>query len=741
MIKKYLPALALTLATFWGNAQVTQTNKLSANLMQLLSKPNALNSSNKAVLSKIKGETFVSTLIKVTPQINEKSIIQLGAFIGTKAGNIWTVQVPVSQLQKFIAITQIDYIQLDEPIASNLDAAIKSARADSVQNGINLPLAYSGKGVVVGIIDAGFDYTHPTFYDTSGTNLRIKRVWEQHNDGTPPVGYNYGNEIRDTATMSAKGFEVNSFSHGTHVGGIAAGSGYGTNKKYRGLAYESDIVIVGIKPEKTEWKTSGMASILDGMNYIYNYAKSVNKPAVVNLSWGNSIGPNDGSSLFSQACNNMVGEGKIFVLSAGNNGDENIHVQKTFTNTDTALHSFVTFPTINGEKRNWIDVWGEVGKQFCLKISLYKDSTTSSTTNIICLNNNTLDTFLVGSKNDTCFLTITAKANDYNGKPHILVDVFSKTADKFCVSVLGQNGLVHMWQGFVNDYNGYYGSFTAGGFPWGTAGNSNYTLGEMASTQSAITVAAYASKITFKNLAGSNQSYSGYAFPGQITPFSSKGPTVDGRIKPDIAAPGMTIASAVNSFDVSYASGGSNYAQSVAKFTFAKNNRDYYYAEASGTSMSSPMVAGIVALLLQANPKLTPALIKNIIFKTAITDSYTKQPVDSSRWGAGKINAYAAIKRTIATIGVTEQKFTQTQVNLFPNPTSGSFQLYCGATQNNNLQVTITDIMGKTIQQHHWTASAANNALTIDLGNENKGVYFVSIGNGFNTEVRKVLVY
>lgn len=740
-MKKGILYFTLFFSFLLGNAQVNQTNKLSANLMQLLAKPNAINSSNKAVLSKIKGETFVSTLIKVTPQINEKSITQLGAYIGTKAGNIWTVQVPISQLQKFIAITQIDYIQLDEPIASNLDAAIKSARADSVQNGINLPLAYSGKGVVVGIIDAGFDYTHPTFYDTSGNNLRIKRVWEQHNDGTPPIGYNYGNEISDNATMLAKGFEVNSFSHGTHVGGIAAGSGYGTNKKYRGLAYESDLVIVGIKPEKTEWKTSGMASILDGMNYIYNYAKSVNKPAVVNLSWGNSIGPNDGSSLFSQACNNMVGEGKIFVLSAGNNGDENIHIQKTFTNTDTALHSFVTFPTINGEKRNWIDVWGEVGKQFCLKISLYNGSTVSSATTDICLNNNTLDTFLIGSKNDTCFLTITAKAADYNGKPHILVDVFSKTADRFCVSLFAQSGLVNMWQGFVNDYNGYYGEFTAGGFPWGTAGNSNYTLGEMASTQSAITVAAYASKITFKNLAGSNQSYSGYAFPGQITPFSSKGPTVDGRIKPDIAAPGMTIASAVNSFDVSYLLGGSNYAQSVAKFTFAKNNREYYYAEASGTSMSSPMVAGIVALLLQANPKLTPALIKNIIFKTAITDIYTKQPVDSSRWGAGKINAYAAIKRTIATIGVTEQKFTQTQINLFPNPTSGSFQLYCEATQNNDLQVTITDIMGKTIQQHNWIASAANNTLTIDLGNENKGVYFVNISNGFSTEVRKVLVY
>jgi hypothetical protein len=67
--------------------------------------------------------------------------------------------------------------------------------------------------------------------------------------------------------------------------------------------------------------------------------------------------------------------------------------------------------------------------------------------------------------------------------------------------------------------------------------------------------------------------------------------------------------------------------------------------------------------------------------------------------------------------------------------------LYCEATQNNDLQVTITDIMGKSIQQHIWTADDSNNTLTIDLGNENKGVYFVSISNGFSTEVRKVLVY
>lgn len=740
-MKKYITTFVFTLAIFWGNAQVNQTQKLSANLMQLLNKPSTYEANRLGVLSKINSNDYVSTLIKVNAKFNEETILQLGAFIGTKAGNIWTVQVPVTKIKAFTELAYIEYIQLDEPVIGMLDAANKSARVDSVQNGINLPLAYSGKGVVVGIIDAGFDYTHPSFYDTTGKVLRLKRVWEQRNAGTPPTGFNYGNEIIDTTAMLAKGFEVNSFSHGTHVGGIAGGSGYGTGNKYRGVAYESDLVFVGIRPEKSEWKTSGMASILDGMNYIYNYAKSVGKPAVINLSWGNSIGPNDGSSLFSQACDNLTGEGKIFVLSAGNNGDEDIHLQKAFSNADTALHSFVTFPNVTGENRSWIDAWGEVGKAFCLKVSLYNGAAVSSATSVICLNNISLDTFLIGSKNDTCFLSITSKASDYNGKPHILIDAWSKTSDKFCVSLFANTGNVHVWQGYVKDYNGYYGAFTDGGFPWATKGNRSYTLGEMSCTKSAVTVAAYTSKNAFRNLQGNNQSYTGYATTGQITPFSSRGPTVDGRIKPDIAAPGMTIGSSVNSFDVSYAVGGNNYAQSVAKFNFPKNNRDYYYSEASGTSMSAPMVSGIIALLLQANPKLTPNLVKNILFQTAYKDNFTTVKPDSSRWGAGKVNAYAAIKRTIATIGIGEEKFVQAQVRVFPNPTSGSFQLYCEAAQSNYLQVTITDIMGKTIQHHNWTASAANNTLSIDLGNENKGVYFVSIGNGFSNEVRKVFVY
>src|SRR5205085_11712337 len=137
---------------------------------------------------------FISTIIKVNDDVNEASIKNLGAYIGTKAGNIWTVQVPVKQMQQFSNLEGIDFIEMDQPLKKQMDSARYATHVDSVHNGIDLPSALSGRGVVVGIIDEGFDYTHPAFYDTTGTMLRIKRVWDQTATGTPPAGFSYGNE-------------------------------------------------------------------------------------------------------------------------------------------------------------------------------------------------------------------------------------------------------------------------------------------------------------------------------------------------------------------------------------------------------------------------------------------------------------------------------------------------------------------------------------------------------------------
>lgn len=100
--------------------------------------------------------------------------------------------------------------------------------------------------------------------------------------------------------------------------------------------------------------------------------------------------------------------------------------------------------------------------------------------------------------------------------------------------------------------------------------------------------------------------------------FSSRGPTADGRVKPDIIAPGVRITAA----DASTMSG---------------------YIAYSGTSMASPFVAGVMALMLSADPSLTPAQVKSALLSTAETN--WGPPGTDSDFGAGRVDAYAAIKK------------------------------------------------------------------------------------------------
>ena len=117
--------------------------------------------------------------------------------------------------------------------------------------------------------------------DTSLTHLRIVRAWDQYKlSGPSPAGLSYGTEYSSEQELLTAAHDTSNIyglhTHGTHTSGIAAGSGAGT--PYRGFAYEADLVMVTILVDE--------ASVIDAFNYIYNYANSVGKPAVVNMSWG-----------------------------------------------------------------------------------------------------------------------------------------------------------------------------------------------------------------------------------------------------------------------------------------------------------------------------------------------------------------------------------------------------------------------------------------------------------------------
>jgi minor extracellular serine protease Vpr len=684
-------------------------------------------------------EIFINAIFKVDQAFDATKLKQQGIKIGTKAKDIWTAKIPLNAINQFVKTQGIQYIDLDQPCFPELDTARKVTRVDSVHQGIYLPQSYAGKNVVVGIVDAGFDYTHPTFFDTSLTHFRIKRVWEQKNNtGTAPINFGFGSEYSDSLSIWNKHYDVTETTHGTHVMGIAGGSGGGSsadNKRFRGMAFESELVAVAIYPSAAHWLNTGSVDFLDGINYVFNYADAVNKPAVANLSWGCPLGPRDGTSLFSQACNNLVGPGKIFVLSGGNNGSNSIHLKKTFTPTDTIVNTICTFSTSLTDKKNQLDIWGEPGKSFCINFSLHLASNKLDSTATICLDDTTHQFNLIGSNGDTLFITLTTVASEFNGKPHMLVQLYSRVTDRLAVSIRSQDGTVNMWQGIVINTSGYYGLFAKNGYSWAVNGDNLMTCGDLVSTEQALAVAAYNSKPSFTNISGQNLTYQGYT-KGAIASFSSKGPTADGRVKPDIAGPGLVLASSVSGVDSTYIVGGTDYSSVVASAVSPINGQTYSYAVAGGTSMSSPAVSGIVALLLQVDSTLNPVEVKDLLFSTAILDSKTGAIPDSGStlWGHGKVNAYGAMASLLGVLSVKNGS-SNLHCNIYPNPGNGNYQLEIFSLDNDFVNITITDITGRMIKHTVEQMNAGLTVININISESGKGIYFVKVNGSkdFNT--------
>jgi hypothetical protein len=748
MLKKYLLALLLLPATIvTAKDSNSHTAVLSATTRKYLHDA-ATHPMGKPmegyVYKQINGVLYVSAFIKVSADVHEGDLTGLGVHVGTKAGHVWTVQIPTTQMTSFTKVPGIQNIDVDLPISPMNDAARKATRADSAQRGINLPLPLTGHNVVVGVIDAGFDYDHPTFYDTLHSMYRVRRVWAQKRPGTPPMGFAYGAEMTDPYLIRAVGYDTAITTHGTHVAGIAAGSGYGSpgNNKYRGMAYDAELVFVGIMPAPNQWAAGGSTDIIDGIAYIFNYASSVFKPCIVNLSWGSSLGPHDGLSLFSQACDALTGPGKIFACSAGNSGGDTLHLQKTFTTASPSVSTFITFdPSLDSaNQKTWIDIWGDTAKSFCLNVKLYNGATASDSTLNICMADTSHTYTLLGSDGRPVTVSVTLIPSEYNGKPHGLVYFHSFTNNNICLTATGTSGTINIWTGYVHPPVGYYGAFKKLGYPFAVSGDTRMTVSDYTSSRTALGVGAYVSKASFTNINGAALSYPG-AINGRIAPFSSLGPLPDGRVKPDITGPGMALASAVSSFDTSYGPTGDNYIAVINNTTIG--GRTYPYAMAAGTSMSCPATSGIVAMMLQMNSTLTPDSVKNILARTAIKDANTGTiPAGGSNtWGSGKVNAYAALRNMAAQVMV-KNALSPNPMDclLYPNPNTGNFSVLLNNAGATSVTIKIFDISGKQVYYKQQPVSNGQNKIEVSLQGLKAGLYLTHISDGMKENVVKTMI-
>ncbi len=704
---------------------------LSASTRQYLWKQKNLYQNSNKILNECvyrqdaNGRIYLSSFIQVTPALNETDLRNLDIIIGSKSKNIWTAYIPLENVNSFTQIPGIKYIDLDRPSAMDMDSAKISTRVDSVHAGINLPQAYTGNGVVVGIMDIGFDYTHPGVFDTSYSRFRLKRVWEQKTIGTPPSGFSFGAEFTDSLSIFTQQTDDATQSHGTHVSGIAAGSGFGTsdgnNVKYRGMAYESDIVYVGINPGLPHWLNTGYTDFMDGINYIFDYATSQGKPAVANLSWGPPIGPHDGLGLFSQALDNATGPGKIFAISAGNNRGTRTHLQKQFSPTDSIVKTFLNFHPALPSKTNWADIWGDTSGVFRIKFNLYSGATAVATSSVYTIDDQTYQVILIGTNGDSCLITLTSVSSDVNGKSHMLLDVENRSNYTLLLNVSGQSGKVDMWQGYVLNAAGYYSSFSNNAQSWAVNGDDDMTCSDAASGNSTIAVAAYNSKISYVNTSGNTIVASGETY-GDLCTFSSQGPSADGRTKPNIAGPGSRIVSSINSFSGVYNT------YSTDTYVSALNGNTYRYAAIQGTSMSSPAVTGIIALLLDAVPTLDPLQVQTILYNTAILDTFTGAIpfYGDNDWGWGKVNAYGAIKYSLNSLGIYHDTESELNCLLYPNPSNGNYVIEINTDQNENYTIDIFDLSGKNILTQNGSLISGSNTILI-AQNFVAGVYLVKV--------------
>lgn len=667
----------------------------------------------------IQGRAMVGFLGKVSAGFDASASLSEHVHIGARVGNVLSFRVDAYHLEQLMVIPGLEVAELAGVIAPTLNRVVRATHADSVHQGINLPQSYTGRDVLIGITDWGFDYTHPNFYDTTLATSRVRAAWDQFRQAGPaPSPFGYGAEF-DTPTelMTAEADTANIYSfatHGSHVAGIAGGSGAGT--PYRGLAFDAQFLFCTFLIDA--------AAVLDAYAWMKTIADQDQKRLVVNMSWGlYHMGTLDGNSLISQAIDQLSSEGVVFCNSGGNNGDVNFHIKRTFNN-DT-LRSRVEFYPYSAHPKMWgqsITMWGEEGESFSTGFRVLNTSNQvlaqtpwyHSATQAPYL-----DSLLVIG-NDTVFFNLTTEAvHPLNGRPHFRLRVNNRSvALRIVLQVTAADAHVHFWNvtELSNDVGNWGMSFLGGTAGW-TGGDKNYGISEPACTESLITVAAYSAEFFLPG---------GIVTGGSIAGFSSFGPTMDERKKPDITAPGLGVVSSISSFT-------DNNFSPVQIVPF--QGRDYPFASFSGTSMSSPAVAGIAALILEADPTLTAAEVKEAIKTTARTDIHTGTiPTGgSTRWGMGKVNAYRAVSEALGVVSMPE--IADADLSVWPVPTSNVLHVMV-PDANTPTEISVLDITGRVIANHTSAGSAMVSISTTDWP---AGVYALRLSQGDQARVARVV--
>jgi len=512
-------------------------------------------------------------------------------------GEVFVVDLPVTSVGKLDRIKHLQRAEASRVLLPRMDKARGQATGlDSAVNAHSL----TGDGVVFGIIDTGLDWKHPDFQDTNGdTRLELftHAFVPSNSDVSKFQDFNEG-KINDALAGTQEVPPGDKNGHGTHCASIAAGNGQSSGGKFRGVAPNAALMAMRSEPLLDTHTIRGIRKFFE---------LAGDRPAVVSLSLGGHIGAHDGTSAIENVISRECGPGSIVVVAAGNEGEDGVHWQGQLVENEVT-----TIPVrVTDQELQVTDVWIPRSDEVEVEIEAPDGSRFDPD----------------GVAHETVFGTFLAdlRTDPVNRDQNATLRMVASPNFIWKIRIIAKkilHGEVHAWGHSNSESNAsqFFPGFTDPG----------YSVGMPGTEERAIVVGSYVSRNAF-NTNNGNLTAAGLDI-GQLSNFSSHGPSRIGVQKPDIAAPGQYITAALA--ENSHLSSSPDY--------IPRHHPTKGYITIQGTSMSTPFVAGVIALMLEREPNLTPEEIQKRLRATARRDSDT-QRVWSPGFGYGKIDVEALL--------------------------------------------------------------------------------------------------
>lgn len=566
-----------------------------------------------------------------------------------RVGDISIAAIPLSKLGALSCGRQVKRIETGRRCSIQMDTTRLVVNAEKVYTGEGLSQSYTGRGVVVGVQDIGFDLTHPNFYSADMRQYRIKALWDQLSRDTIGSTLYVGRDYvgREALLKLKHPIDGETQTHGTHTAGIAAGSGAegnGAVSPYRGMACDADLVLVDNAADNAslidprDYYKFTYATDALGFKYIFDYAERMHQPCVINFSEGSSQDFHGYDQLYYELLAKLIGPGRIIVSSAGNDGARNSYIHKNIGKERAG--AFI----MGNEKR--FSCTAKSKQAFTFRVSVYDNVSSPqivdiSTVNVCNAQDSLLtDSLLVGGKKYKW--RVLAYPNSYDTSEtayDFQLSSPSKLGDSPQVSlqVMGRDADIELYR-----MSGYM--FPHSLDPVLDAGDCRYTIFSPSSSPDVICVGSTSYRTQFVNYLGEKKVYDS-GQKGIRSSFSAMGPTLDGRIKPDVMAPGQNIISSYSTFFINNPKNVNASVKSDVRH-FEYNGRTYAWNANAGTSMSAPVVTGAIALWLQADPTLTPADCLEIFAKTC-SHYDTSLSYPNNLYGYGQIDVAAGLREVL----------------------------------------------------------------------------------------------